>query len=154
MFTLKIGVYWSEVEFANWSSQHMLSNGAVHSGQTELNWPSCVKLTQLHDALLVTRVSITKLIGCKTARRALQFSSVQFSSSAVNTALHVTLCPIHTTRQTDTTQHCLVVSGLDTTRRSCLCRVRHCESSLETVWQSPNSQPIDHPRHVAFSEEV
>ena len=24
----------------------------------------------------------------------------------------------------------------DTTRRSCLCRVRRCELSLETVWQS------------------
>jgi len=26
--------------------------------------------------------------------------------------------------------------------------------SLETVWQSLNSQPIDHPRRVAFSEQV
>ena len=42
----------------------------------------------------------------------------------------------------------------DTTRRSSLCRVRRCELSLETVWQSQNSQPIDHPRRVAFSEEV
>jgi len=38
----------------------------------------------------------------------------------------------------------------DTTRRSCLCCVRRCELSLETVWQSLiNSQPIDHPRRVA-----
>jgi len=42
----------------------------------------------------------------------------------------------------------------DTTRRSCLCRVRRCELSLEAVWQSLNSQPIDHPRRVMFSEEV
>jgi len=42
----------------------------------------------------------------------------------------------------------------DTTRRSCLCRIGRCELSLETVWQSLNSQPIDHPRRVAFSEEV
>ena len=48
---------------------------------------TCTKLTQLHDALLVTRVSVTKLIGCRAAVRALlfvksvrelQFSSVQF----------------------------------------------------------------------------
>jgi len=30
-----------------------------------------------------------------------------------------------------------------TTRQCCLCRVRRCELSLETVWQSLNSQPID-----------
>ena len=30
--------------------------------RTEL---TCTKLTQLHDALLVTRVSVTKLIGCR-----------------------------------------------------------------------------------------
>jgi len=42
----------------------------------------------------------------------------------------------------------------DKTRQSCLCRVRRCELSLETVWQSLNSQPIDHPRRVAFSEQV
>jgi len=50
---------------------------------TELN---CPKLSQLHDALLVTRVSVAKLIGCRTAVRAL-FSSAEFvSSSAVNAA--------------------------------------------------------------------
>ena len=32
----------------------------------------------------------------------------------------------------------------DTTRRSCLCRARRCELSLETVWRSLKSQPIDH----------
>ena len=37
---------------------------------------TCIKLTQLHDALLVTRVSVTKLIGSTAAERALQFSSV------------------------------------------------------------------------------
>ena len=42
----------------------------------------------------------------------------------------------------------------DTTRRSCLCRVRRCELSLETVWQRLNSQLIDHPRRVTFTEEV
>ena len=36
----------------------------------------------------------------------------------------------------------------DATRRSCLCRVRRCELSLETVWQRLNSQLIDHPRRV------
>ena len=41
----------------------------------------------------------------------------------------------------------------DTTRQCCLCRVRRCELSLETVWQSLNSQPIDHPHRVAFSEK-
>ena len=40
------------------------------------------------------------------------------------------------------------------TRQFCLCHVRRCELSLETVWQSLNSQPIDHTRRVAFSEEV
>ena len=45
----------------------------------QLNWTelTCTKLTQLHDALLVARVSVTKLIGCRAAVRALQFSSVQ-----------------------------------------------------------------------------
>jgi len=42
----------------------------------------------------------------------------------------------------------------DTTRQCCLCRVRRCELSLETVWQSLHSQPIDHPSRVAFSGEV
>jgi len=42
----------------------------------------------------------------------------------------------------------------NTTPQCCLCRVGRCELSLETVWQSLNSQPIDHPRRVAFSEEV
>ena len=43
----------------------------------ELNWTEviCNKLTQLHDALLVTRVSVTKLIGC-CSRTGVQFSSV------------------------------------------------------------------------------
>jgi len=36
--------------------------------------------------------------------------------------------------------HCLP----DTTRQCCLCRVRRCELSLETVWQSLNSQSINH----------
>jgi len=43
----------------------------VHSTLT------CAKLTQLHDALLVTRVSVTKLIGCSSR------TGVRFSSSAV-----------------------------------------------------------------------
>jgi len=38
--------------------------------------------------------------------------------------------------------------------KTVLCRVRRCELSLETVRQSLNSQPIDHSRRVAFSEEV
>ena len=40
------------------------------------------------------------------------------------------------------------------TRQCCLCRVRRCELSLETVWQRLNSQPIDHPRRVTFSKDV
>jgi len=45
-----------------------------------MNWTemTCTKLTQLHDALLVTRVSVTKLIGCRAAVHALRYSSVQF----------------------------------------------------------------------------
>jgi len=31
----------------------------------------------------------------------------------------------------------------DTTRQCCLRRIGRCELSLETVWQSVNSQPID-----------
>ena len=50
----------------------------------KLNWTklTCTKMTLLHDALLVTRVSDTKLIGCRSAVRLLQFAncSVQFSS--------------------------------------------------------------------------
>jgi len=47
----------------------------------ELNWTelTCTKMTQLHDALLVTCVGVTKLIGwCRAAVRELQISSVQF----------------------------------------------------------------------------
>jgi len=43
--------------------------------------PTCTKLTQLHDTLLVTSVSVTKLIGCRAA-----VHTLQFSRSAVNTA--------------------------------------------------------------------
>ena len=51
----------------------------VHSSRTEVNTElTCTKLTQLHDALLVTRVGVTKLIGCRAAVRELNFSSVQF----------------------------------------------------------------------------
>jgi len=32
-------------------------------------------MTQLHDVLLVTRVSLPKLIGCRAAVRALQFAN-------------------------------------------------------------------------------
>ena len=54
----------------------------------ELNWTelTSTKLTQLHHGLLVTHVSVTKLIGCRAAVRALQFANyssgtaVQFSS--------------------------------------------------------------------------
>ena len=60
---------WNEL---NWSSRtrvlNMLTNRTVYS-----------KLTQLHDALLVKRVSVTKLIGCRVVVRALQFAN---SSSA------------------------------------------------------------------------
>jgi len=72
----------------------MLSSAAVHSRRTELTG---TKLTQLHDALLVTRASVTKLIGCRASVRTLQFvncSSAQFISSAVNTAL---VCGGHST---------------------------------------------------------
>jgi len=47
----------------------------VHSKRTEV---TCTKLTQLHDTLLVTRVSVTKLIGCRAAVPELQLSSVEF----------------------------------------------------------------------------
>jgi len=42
----------------------------------------------------------------------------------------------------------------DTTKQRCLCRIRRCELSLATVWQSPNSLRMDDIRRVAFSEEV
>jgi len=70
---------WTEL---NSSSEHVYCNGSVHteSQQTEL---TCTKLTLLHDAWLVTRVSVTKLIGCSaqfvnsSSRTAVQFSSVR-----------------------------------------------------------------------------
>jgi len=34
---------------------------------------TCTKLTQLPDALLVARVRVTKLIGCRAAVRSMQF---------------------------------------------------------------------------------
>jgi len=48
----------------------------VHSRRTELNWIdlACTKLTQLHDAILVTRVSVGKSTGCRAADREVQFS--------------------------------------------------------------------------------
>ena len=57
------------------SSVNWALSRRAHSRRTEL---TCTTLTQLHDALLVTCVSITTLIGCRAAVRALQFSSVQF----------------------------------------------------------------------------
>jgi len=77
---------WTELKFATWVLNACFPTELLTA--VELNWTelTCTKLTQLHDELLVTRVSITKLIGCRAAGRALQFSSVQISSSAVNTA--------------------------------------------------------------------
>ena len=57
------------------SSVNWALSRRAHSRRTEL---TCTTLTQLHDALLVTRVSVTTLIGCRAAVRALRFSSVQF----------------------------------------------------------------------------
>ena len=56
----------------------MVSKGGFTADKTELNSNehTCTKLTQLQDALLVTRVGATKLIGCS--------SQVQFGLSAVN----------------------------------------------------------------------
>jgi len=47
---------------------------------TELNWTelTCTKLTHLHAALLVTRVSVTKLIGKFANCSSVPFSSVHF----------------------------------------------------------------------------
>ena len=61
--------------------------GSDYGGLQLKNWTelTCNKLTQLHDALLVTRVTVTKLIGCssrtavsRTTVRKLEFSLVQF----------------------------------------------------------------------------
>ena len=52
------------------------------------------------------------------------------------------LCSIHTASQTRQESAVCVVSG------------GGCKLSLETVWQSLNSLPIDHPRRMASSEEV
>jgi len=58
----------------------------------ELNWTdlTCYELTQFHDASLVTRVSFTKLIGCRAAVRAMRFSSIQFCSVRPWTRLNET----------------------------------------------------------------
>ena len=55
---------------------------------TELN---CTKLTQLHDALLVTRVSVTKLIGYRAAVRAL-LHCCSSSSSSSSSSFICTVC--------------------------------------------------------------
>jgi len=49
---------------------------------TAPNWTelTCTKLTQLHDALLVTRVSVTKLMGCRAAV-GLQFTNCSSQTS-------------------------------------------------------------------------
>jgi len=71
---------WTELKFANLSSERMLSNGAVNSRRTELNW------TDLHQVDPVTRrvIGHTRqhrevdwLQGCR-ACIAVQFSSDQF----------------------------------------------------------------------------
>jgi len=56
--------------------QHGLKPCSQQTNGTEL---ICTELTQFHDALLVTRVSVTKLIGCKTAVGAVH----QFANSSL-----------------------------------------------------------------------
>jgi len=50
----------------------MFSKGSVHIESRDVN---CTKLTQLHDALLVMRVSVTMLIGCRATVRATEVHS-------------------------------------------------------------------------------
>jgi len=76
-------VAWSQnvTQFNVWSKY--VTTSSVFTAD-ELNWTelTCTKLTQLHDSLLVTRVGVTQLIGCRAAVRALQFAngnSVQLS---------------------------------------------------------------------------
>jgi len=67
----------AELSVDGWQPNEEVWSVYTESRRTEL---TCTKLTQLHGALLVTRVSVTTLIGCTAAVCELQFSSAQFSS--------------------------------------------------------------------------
>jgi len=53
---------WTEVQF--WTRVFAMKVFTLQVAEL-----TCIKLTQLHDALLVTRVSVTKLIGCSWRTR-------------------------------------------------------------------------------------
>ena len=81
--------WWNKLEFFNWSLQTAVIKLQFWTHAFQWNcsqWPNWTELTstkltqlQLQDVLLVTCISITKLIGCSTctAVHKLQFSSVQ-----------------------------------------------------------------------------
>jgi len=83
---------------------------------------TCTELTQLHDALLVTRVSVTKLIGCRAAVRAPQFANY---SSAQRSAVRLLWTRFEVTGQV-----------------ACMPGGRQASSPTRT-FTSPTSQPAD-----------
>ena len=83
---------------------------------------TCTELTQLHDALLVTRVSVTKLIGCRAAVRAPQFAHC---SSAQRSAVRLLWTRFEVTGQV-----------------ACMPSCRQASSPTRT-FTSPTSQPAD-----------
>jgi len=110
----------------------LASNDAVFEERVVAARDACFEVppTQTPRARLHRRYRVTDTARC------------QFSPDVVACRVPFIplLCPIHTARQTR--------------QDGAVCRVRRCELSLETVRQSLNSQPIDHRRRVAFSEEV
>jgi len=60
-----------------------LITGSQRTNWTELNWTTIAKLTQFHYTLLVTRASVTKLIGCSSQTNHSSPTGVKFSSVGV-----------------------------------------------------------------------
>ena len=85
IFMLALLCFYVAAVFVRWlkidiNSRHLTLNSNPltlnpKGGSQRTNWTELNKLTQLHDALLVTRVSVTKLIGY-SSRTTVQLSSV------------------------------------------------------------------------------
>jgi len=67
--------------------------------RTKLNYTelTCIELTQLHDALLVTRVSVTKLIGCRDSSSRTAANQLRGASRNWVNAMQVSSVPFGST---------------------------------------------------------
>ena len=146
MFTLKIGVYWSEVEFANCSSQHMLSNGAVHSGK--LNWTDLAASSwPSYTTRYWSRASASRswlAAGLQGAHH----SSVQFVCCEYGFIRHLMPNSHHPPDWHDTALSCRVWARYDKTVVSVSCQALWIESrdrltkSEQSADRSPSSRSV------------